>query len=96
MTLTRLDCPGEAVTVRNGGPSAADLTGWTIHDEGVKHSFRFPVGYTLAAGASVTIRSGGAAGAGELHWLNSPVWNNDGDTAHFVNAAGSVVSTRAC
>lgn len=96
VTITALDCQGEAVTVGNGGSSPTDLTGWSIHDEGVKHTYNFPAGYTLAPGASVTVRSGGAAAAGELHWTNSLVWNNDGDIADLVNAGGGVVSTRSC
>lgn len=96
VTITALDCQGEAVTVRNGGSSPADLTGWSIHDEGIKHTYKFPAGYTLAPGASVIIRSGGPAGSGELAWTNSFVWNNDGDAAHLLNAGGALVSTRAC
>lgn len=96
VTVTALDCQGEAVTVRNSGSAPADLTGWSIHDEGIKHTYNFPAGYTLAPGASVTIRSDGPASQGELSWTNSPVWNNDGDTAHLRNAGGTVVSTRPC
>jgi competence protein ComEC len=84
------------VTVRNGGSSPADLTGWSIHDEGVKHTYSFPAGFTLAPGASVTIRSDNPAAPGELGWKNAPVWNNDGDTASLVDAGGAVVSTRSC
>jgi hypothetical protein len=96
-----LDCPGEGVTVRNGGSGSADLSGWSIHDAGDKHTFAFPSGYHLAPGASVTVRSGGPAGAGELQWPsstspNASVWNNDGDTATLVDAAGATRSTRSC
>lgn len=96
VTVAGLDCQGEAVTVRNGGSVPADLTGWSIHDEGIKHTYRFPAGYTLAPGASVIIRSGGPAGPGELGWTNSYVWNNDGDAAHLLNGGGFVVATRPC
>ena len=97
VTITALDCRGEAVTVRNGGTTPADLTGWSVHDEAsTPHTYRFPAGYTLAPGASGTIRSGGPAGPGELAWTGSNVWNNDGDTATLVNAGGGVVSTRNC
>jgi hypothetical protein len=96
LLVAGLDCPGEGVTVRNGGSAAADLSGWSIHDEGDKHTFAFPVGYRLAPGASVTVRSGGPAHAGELQWLNSAVWNNDGDTATLVDAGGTARSTRSC
>jgi Protein of unknown function (DUF1524) len=34
LALSGLDCPGEGVTVRNGGSASADLSGWTIHDDG--------------------------------------------------------------
>jgi hypothetical protein len=97
VTISALDCRGEAVTVRNGGTEPADLTGWSVHDEAsTPHTYRFAAGSTLAPGASVTIRSGGPAGPGELAWTGSNVWNNDGDTATLVNAGGAVVSTRSC
>jgi hypothetical protein len=96
VVVTALDCQGETVVAHNGGTSPADLTGWSIHDERAPHTYRFPAGYALAPGASVTIRSGGPAGAGELAWTNQNVWNNDGDTAYLVNAGGAVVSTRSC
>jgi hypothetical protein len=94
--ITALDCRGETVTVGNGGSSPVDLTGWTVHDEGAKHSFDFPGGYTLSPAASVTIRSGGPAGAGELSWTSQPVWNNEGDTAYLVDPAGNVVFSKSC
>jgi hypothetical protein len=44
----------------------------------------------------VTVRSGGPARPGELQWLNSAVWNNDGDTATLVDAGGTARSTHSC
>lgn len=96
VVIAAIDCRGETVAVLNGGTSPADLTGWSIHDEGAPHTYRFSAGYTLAPGASVTIRSGGPAGPGELAWTNQNVWNNTGDTAYLVNAGGAVTSTRSC
>jgi hypothetical protein len=96
VTVTMVDCQGEAVTVGNGTAGPADLTGWSIHDEGSNFTYRFPAAHTLAPSASVTIRTGGAAGTTELHWTNSNVWNNTGDRAYLVNAGGEVVSTRSC
>ncbi|MGH7424583.1 MAG: lamin tail domain-containing protein, partial [Candidatus Methylomirabilales bacterium] len=95
-TLTSLDCAGERVTITNTAAAAIDLTGWSIHDEGTKHTFNFPAGYRLDAGASVTVRSGGPAEPGELAWTGASVWNNDGDTAYLVTPAGAVASTRSC
>lgn len=96
VTVTALDCQGEAVVVTNAGPAPADLTGWSLHDAGAIHTYRFPAGYTLGAGVSVTIRSGGPAGPGEIGWTGQNVWNNTGDTASLLNAAGTVVSSRTC
>ena len=96
ITIAALDCQGETVTVRNGGSSPADLTGWSIHDDSANHTYRFPAGFTLAPGGSVTVRSGGPAGPGELAWTGRSVWNNTGDTAHLVDAGAALVSTRSC
>jgi hypothetical protein len=96
IAVAGVDCQGEAVTVRNGGSSPADLTGWSIHDEGSNHTYRFPAGFTLPPGGSVTVRSGGPAGPGELAWTGQSVWNNTGDTAYLVNAGGALVSSRSC
>jgi hypothetical protein len=85
VTVSGLDCAGEAVTVRNSEAVPIDLTGWTIHDEVSKHTFTFPAGYTLTPSAAVVVRSGGAAAPGELHWTDQSVWNNDGDTAYLLD-----------
>ena len=96
IAVAALDCQGEAVTVRTGGSSPADLTGWSIHDNASNHTYRFPAGFTLAPGASATVRSGGPAGPGELAWTSQSVWNNPGDTAYLVDAGGALVSSRSC
>lgn len=96
VTVTALDCQAETVVVTNAGPVPADLTGWSLHDAGAIHTYRFPAGYTLGVGASVTIRSGGPAGPNEIGWTGQNVWNNTGDTASLLNAAGTVVSSRTC
>ncbi len=84
--------------LQSGTPSTTATTAKpaTTTTTGAPHTYRFPAGYTLAPGASVTIRSGGPAGPGELAWTNQNVWNNTGDTAYLVNAGGAVVSTKTC
>lgn len=96
VAVAALDCQAESVVVTNAGSAPADITGWSLHDAGAIHTYRFPAGYTLGAGASVTIRSGGPAGPGEIGWTGQNVWNNTGDTASLLNAAGTAVSTRPC
>lgn len=92
-----LDANAEFVVVRNGGAAAIDLGGWGLKDESASHRFAFPAGFTLAAGASVTVHTGcGSPTATDLFWCNqgSAVWNNDGDTAFLLDPAGNVVDTR--
>ncbi|MGH9042248.1 MAG: lamin tail domain-containing protein, partial [Acidimicrobiia bacterium] len=96
LTVTALECGAERETVANGGTLPADMTGWTIHDDGTKHTFTFPSGYTLAPGAAVTVKSGGPPGPGELAWTGASVWNNDGDTAYLVDGGGGSQSSLPC
>ncbi len=99
VSALRLDADGndnenkndEWVEVTNRGPGAADLTGWSIEDEGSNHTFRFPSGFTLDNQATVRIHSGcGTPTTTELFWCSSgsAVWNNGGDTASLFNADG--------
>ncbi|WP_123624567.1 lamin tail domain-containing protein [Halorubrum sp. CSM-61] len=71
----------EYVVFENAGDEPIDLSGWTVEDEAAR-SYEFPEGFTLGAGATVTLRTGsGADTDAELYWgSGSPVWNNDGDT----------------
>lgn len=92
-----LDPNAEYVVVRNTGDGAVDLTGWGIKDESASHRFAFPDGFSLAAGAAVTVHTGCGADTGtDLFWCNegSAVWNNDGDTAFLLDPSGNVVDTR--
>lgn len=83
---------GEFVVIGNRG-SAVDLTGWVVRDESSVHRYRFPSGTTLGGGSLLSVRSGcGSSTAGEVHWCaDGAVWNNDGDTALLLDAAGRVV-----
>ena len=93
-----LDPNAEYAVVANRSDGEVDLTGWVLKDETASHRFAFPAGFTLPAGATVTVRTGcGSPTATDLFWCNqgSAVWNNDGDTAFLLDPNGNVVDTRS-
>jgi len=79
----------EYVVFENGGDEPVDLSGWTVEDEAGR-SYEFPGGFTLDAGATVTLRTGsGTDTDADLYWGSaSPIWNNDGDTVTLSNDDG--------
>ena len=93
-----LVCRGtpESVQIRNNGLEPVRMDGWSLHDDGVKHTYDFPADLSLPPGREVTVWSGSGAQGKTLFWKSSPVWNNDGDTAYLRNPSGEVVSTEAC
>jgi ribosomal protein L35AE/L33A len=84
----------EWVRITNDSDAPADLSGWTLKDK-ADHTFAFPAGFVLDAGASVKVRTGkGNNSRADLYWQRgAAVWNNTGDSAYLVNASGKVVST---
>ncbi|MFT4947552.1 MAG: competence protein ComEC [Natronomonas sp.] len=84
----------EYVVFTNSGSEAVQLSGWTVEDE-VGKTYTFPDGFTLEAGASVTLHTGsGTDTETDLYWgAESPVWNNGGDTVIVTNADGDRVLT---
>jgi competence protein ComEC len=78
----------------NSGDEPLDMNGWTVEDE-VGKTYTFPDGFTLEAGATVTLHTGsGTDTATDLYWgADSPVWNNGGDTVIVTNADGDRVLT---
>ncbi len=86
---------GEYVVICNATGAAVALGGWHLQDEGPHHSYTFPA-FTLRAGARVTVHSGaGRNTATDLYWnSDGAVWNNDGDCASLVNAAGTLMNRR--
>ena len=94
VSIAALDLQEEWVAVTNGASEPIDLTDWTISDEGARNTYTFPL-YVLDPGAEVTVHSGpGDDTATDLYWgRETPVWNNDGDTATLADANGAVVST---
>jgi endonuclease YncB( thermonuclease family) len=87
----------EWVRITNAGSTRVELGGWVLKDTSASHRYRFPSGFVLDAGASVTVRTGcGTDTATDLHWCNegSAVWNNSGDTAFLLDPSGNIVSSQ--
>jgi micrococcal nuclease len=89
------DLNGEYVTIRNGGPTGTDLSGWVLKDESASHRYQFPAGFVLASGAALEVRTGcGTDTPTTLYWCNGgAVWNNDGDTAFVTDQSGNIVDS---
>ncbi|WP_276247981.1 MULTISPECIES: DUF4350 domain-containing protein [unclassified Haladaptatus] len=81
----------EYVVFENVGSGSLDLTGWTVEDE-VGKTYAFPSGFSLAAGATVTLHTGsGTDTSSDLYWgKTQAVWNNSGDTVFVYDDAGSL------
>ncbi|MXR21233.1 lamin tail domain-containing protein [Halobacterium bonnevillei] len=86
----------EYVVFENAGDRSLDLGGWTVADE-AGHTYTFPAGFSLGAGARVTLYTGaGADTATSLYWgAGSAVWNNGGDTVVVRTEDGSEVLREA-
>lgn len=86
----------EYVVFENRGEASLDLSGWTVSDA-AGHTYTFPDGATLAAGATVTLHTGsGSDSSTDRYWgRTSAVWNNGGDTVTVRYANGSVVLERS-
>jgi hypothetical protein len=85
----RLNLNDEYITLRNGGSTPVNLTGWQIRDGGAV-IFTFPEN-TLFTGAYVTVRTGsGPTGDLELA-IRSPVplLGNDGGTVTLHDREGA-------
>jgi len=71
----------EYIIFENTGNSSLDLSGWTLSDD-ADHTYSFSNGFALGPSDTVTIHTGeGSDTSSDLYWgLESPVWNNGGDT----------------
>lgn len=87
----------ESVKIKNTCSKAQVLTGWRLHDYKAKHTFRFPSGFKIGPGATVTVYSGrGTRTATKLFFGRTygAVWNDTApEKAYLKNAAGTTVST---
>jgi|Deesub1362A_J573_1020465.scaffolds.fasta_scaffold03131_8 micrococcal nuclease len=82
----------EYFVLQNISDSPIDMSGWTVTDE-AGHVFRFPSGFILAPGATVTVYTGcGTRTVEKLFWCSRrAIWNNDGDTLILKDRTGQVV-----
>jgi micrococcal nuclease len=85
----------EYIVLENTGSSTIDLSGWTLRDE-ADHVYTFPDGFTLAAGETVTIRTGSGTDTEDtLYWgSGSAIWNNGGDTIIIRDESGQLMLER--
>jgi hypothetical protein len=87
----------ESVKIKNSCSKAQLLTGWRLHDYQAKHVFKFPSGFKIGPGITVTIYSGrGTRTATKLYFglTYGAVWNDKApEKAYLKNAAGTTVST---
>lgn len=96
VTIAGVDLRAEVVVIENRGNAAVDLSGWVLLSERGNQRFAFPAGTGLAAGSTLRVVSGPRAttSPGRLLWTRSYIWNNDGDLAILLTAAGVQVSRR--
>lgn len=87
---------GEYVKIKNYCSNTKSIGGWNLHDEGRKHTYSFSSGFSVKAGASVTVFTGrGTNSATKRFWGRKygAVWNNDGDTAYLRSGSGALQSS---
>jgi hypothetical protein len=87
---------GEYVELRNDTAQRMDLSDWQLRDQTGRHRYTFPPGTIVLPGAVIRVRSGqGTDTETDLYWnRRAPVWNNEGDTAYLVDAAGTLIHSQ--
>lgn len=90
---TNASINAEYVVIKNTSGSAKSLTGYTVHDAS-HHVYTFGT-FTLAAGASVTLRTGKGTNTKWTRYWGSGnyIWTNTGDTAYLKSASNATVDT---
>jgi micrococcal nuclease len=84
----------EWITISNRSGGLVDLTGWSVRDASSAHRYRFPLGFELAPGDTVEIRTScGNDHPDVLFWCaDSPIWNDRGDLALILDAQGNIAA----
>lgn len=87
----------ESVKIKNACTSTKSLTGWRVLDYKAAHVYRFPTGFQIRPGVTVTLFSGrGSRTATHLYWgrTSGEVWGNAfPERAYLRDAAGKTVSS---
>lgn len=83
----------EWIEILNLGYGRVNLSGWVVRDESSVNRFTIPNGTVLGVGDTLRIVTGCVTSGGNvLGWCaDTPVWNNDGDTALLLDDLGNVV-----
>ena len=83
----------EYVVIKNTSKKSIKLSGYTLRDA-AKYVYRFPAGFVLKPGKTVTVRTGsGKNTATQPYWGQRwYVWNNDGDTA-MLQRSGKTINS---
>lgn len=86
----------EYLTLKNTGTVALNLKGWVLATKSTKRSFTLP-SFTLAPGASVTVRAGKGTNSKKVLYLKStkPIWSNTEDTGAVYDPQGVAAATHS-
>lgn len=87
----------EHAKLTNTSDRVADVGGWVLGALKEEKVFRFPLGFKLEPGQTVTIHSGANATLKQdppldQYWNSEPIWANRGDVGILFDAAGSEVA----
>lgn len=87
----------EHARVTNNGDRPQEIGGWSLGAMKEGKVFRFPPGFTLRPGKTVTIHTGANATLkqnppSDLYWDSGPAWANRGDMAILFDLAGHEVA----
>jgi hypothetical protein len=93
-TRTNSHLNQEWISLVNTSASPIQLRGWKIRDK-AGHVFTFGTTTIAARGGRVWLHTGkGTATPGHRYWgSGNYIWNNTGDTATLINAAGRTHDT---
>lgn len=87
----------EYTKLTNTGDQVVEMGGWTLGALKEQKVFRFPLGFKLEPGQTVTIHSGANATLKQdppldQYWNSEPIWANRGDVGLLFDTAGNEVA----